>query len=690
MPDILDEFQTYGIDPLNPQVDSGQSSSGGPAQPIQPNAWLKILQRMRQQPSGQQQGMGQRGWNPVQTYSSLGNMAGQAAAQLFGLADGGFVHGPTRAMIGEAGPEELIHGDGSRELIAGPQLRTLGTNGNDAVVPLTPGPHRPNEAMRSILKRLHIKRFGDGGFVDDEDPYAMPYGPGPDFGEPPPMLNSPESAMIPDWVGSAADSGMSPGIAPPTREQIIRDKIAALKTPVPSKPSILQRLGAGALGAAAGYVNASGKRMQPIDASGGQQAILHPGFGQQVAEFQGQQADLQRQLEAEKATQANAYQQAQMAHLGAQTDLTKAQTSQFGYDKLMGALEKNAVIEDQEAPRLTSPEADQAEQARHAGSHMQVGGKRVYFPTQAEQEESKRRGQKANYEEIPAVVAAELGLTKGMRVPPDVAQRYYATYAKSQETKNPTNVTLAVAAAKGDPTAKAALELLKPPPDPMVGANRALTNAVLQDKVNSAGQARADKSYQFNVGQLNNIGKPISDATMRMGRLQDTINQMTPQADALIAPELLTVMAGGQGSGLRMNEAEISRVIGGRSNLESLRAALNKWQLDPTKALSVTPSQRKQMRDLVREVGNKLAAKQTLLDEASNALVGTDDPTEHRKVVVGLKKALTAIDQGSAQTAVAKTATTEQVQAYANAHKMTYDQAKKQAQSEGFDVSKAK
>jgi hypothetical protein len=109
---------------------------------------------------------------------------------------------------------------------------------------------------------------------------------------------------------------------------------------------------------------------------------------------------------------------------------------------------------------------------------------------------------------------------------------------------------------------------------------------------------RMDKSYQYNAGALSKLGDPIEQLAGRMGRLKDTIFQGTPQADALVAPELLTVMAGGQGSGLRMNEAEISRVIGGRTNLESIKAALNKWQTDPSKGLSITPAQRQQIRAL--------------------------------------------------------------------------------------------
>jgi hypothetical protein len=165
---------------------------------------------------------------------------------------------------------------------------------------------------------------------------------------------------------------------------------------------------------------------------------------------------------------------------------------------------------------------------------------------------------------------------------------------------------------------------------------------------NTRDVARSDKSYQFTSTQLDKVGAPIEQAVQRFGRLQDTINQRTPQADALVAPELLTVMAGGQGSGLRMNEAEIARVVGGRSNLEGLKAALNKWQLDPSKALSITDAQRQQIRGLMNEVQGKLLRKQNILDQARQDLINADNPTEHRKVLAGARQQLTAIDEGKA------------------------------------------
>lgn len=179
------------------------------------------------------------------------------------------------------------------------------------------------------------------------------------------------------------------------------------------------------------------------------------------------------------------------------------------------------------------------------------------------------------------------------------------------------------------------------PQDPGV---LALREQFQQDRKTQQDQHRSDQSYQFNIGELNKVSKPVEDLSLRFSRLRDTLNQRTPQADALIAPELLTVMAGGQGSGLRMNEAEISRIIGGRTNLEALKAALNKWQLDPSKGLSVTEAQRAQINALIGTVDQKLQQKMSLIERGRNELLTSDDPNQHRRVVSGVHTGLLGID----------------------------------------------
>src|SRR6266542_699192 len=159
-------------------------------------------------------------------------------------------------------------------------------------------------------------------------------------------------------------------------------------------------------------------------------------------------------------------------------------------------------------------------------------------------------------------------------------------------------------------------------------------------------RAERDQSYKFNQSRLDKLRGPVDTSVARLDRLQSTLNQNSPQADALVAPELLTVMAGGQGSGLRMTEAEISRVIGGRSKWEDLKAAANKWNTDPKSATSITQEQRNEIHALVDVVGDKLRRKQGILSGADTNLIGAKSEDEHRRIVADTQAKLNRVDSG--------------------------------------------
>jgi hypothetical protein len=182
----------------------------------------------------------------------------------------------------------------------------------------------------------------------------------------------------------------------------------------------------------------------------------------------------------------------------------------------------------------------------------------------------------------------------------------------------------------------------------MAVSNQQLRQAQISFEQRNINNQTALKSYQYNNTALDKVGLPIEQLTQRIGRLKDTIAQGTPQADALVAPELLTVMAGGQGSGLRMNEAEISRIVGGRSNWQTLQASVNKWSLNPSTANSITPAQRAQIHSLIDVVDNKLQAKESILDSARLQLVNSDNPKEHQAIVYGARNSLMQVDTGPA------------------------------------------
>ena len=165
-------------------------------------------------------------------------------------------------------------------------------------------------------------------------------------------------------------------------------------------------------------------------------------------------------------------------------------------------------------------------------------------------------------------------------------------------------------------------------------------------KANEAQSSRLDKSYQFNSTQLEKLRAPLNAKAEKIATAMDNLSQGTPQADALLAPEVLSVMAGGQGSGLRMNQAELQRIVGGRSNWENLRAAWQKWSLDPNKANSITPNQREQTRALLNAANSRLQAKIGAVNEANQSLVNATDVGQHRQILADVQQKLNAIDMG--------------------------------------------
>lgn len=255
---------------------------------------------------------------------------------------------------------------------------------------------------------------------------------------------------------------------------------------------------------------------------------------------------------------------------------------------------------------------------------------------------SKTAATKETWEALPPEMASALNLAPDTKVPS------LAPYAQMYEAKLKDN-NLHFESNTNDETGDVTTRGFDAKTGEVKFAHTAKGEAKKRPQVSilNAANARGDKSYQFNIGELNNARKPVDEAVGRLGRLQDTIAQGNMQADALVAPELLTVMAGGAGSGLRMNEAEIARIIGGRTQYENLKAFLQKWNTDPNAARSITPDQEKQIKKLVSTVHSKLLAKQGVLTEARKALIDSEDPGVHRQAVATALEKLAAIDGSS-------------------------------------------
>jgi hypothetical protein len=158
-------------------------------------------------------------------------------------------------------------------------------------------------------------------------------------------------------------------------------------------------------------------------------------------------------------------------------------------------------------------------------------------------------------------------------------------------------------------------------------------------------KARVDRSYQFNSTQLAKERSPLEAMMGKISTATTNVDLKSPQADALLAPEILSLAAGGAGSGLRMNEAEISRILGGRTAWESLQAAMNKYSTDP-KHPQIPEAQRAQMVQILQAAQAKGIQKQQVLEWAESALVNADDAKSHRQIVQDARKFLDAVDDG--------------------------------------------
>lgn len=150
----------------------------------------------------------------------------------------------------------------------------------------------------------------DAGFMEDTPEPVRPAPQAADPMGPPSPVGGPFSAGDPSLDGDAA-----PGqgrTAPPARDRYaaLNDYEAALRQqPVMKKPNWMERIGAAALGGAAGWTNAAGRIKHPIDIGAATEGILHPGYSQDLEAWRSRVAPLQAaaQLEGQRNTADLAY-----------------------------------------------------------------------------------------------------------------------------------------------------------------------------------------------------------------------------------------------------------------------------------------------------------------------------------------------------------------------------------------------
>ncbi len=217
---------------------------------------------------------------------------------------------------------------------------------------------------------------------------------------------------------------------------------------------------------------------------------------------------------------------------------------------------------------------------------------------------------------------------------------------KTPTKPTPGNIGLPQGAATNGATAPAPAPAITPPAAPPAAPPANMPPGAVRvggPKVNPVKQL--DDSYKYHSTELEKVAAPITMLGTRLSNLDESLKQASPTADSLLSPELLSVVAGGAGSGLRMTQSEIDKVLGGRSHWESLKAAWQQWSLDPSKAGSITPEQRQQMKALSDAIKAKVMAKQQAIIETRRALMDPKStPQSHKEAWAGLQEKLSSID----------------------------------------------
>jgi hypothetical protein len=195
---------------------------------------------------------------------------------------------------------------------------------------------------------------------------------------------------------------------------------------------------------------------------------------------------------------------------------------------------------------------------------------------------------------------------------------------------------------------------------------------------------RLQNLYTFGEKQLDDVEKPVRELVTRLANLKDAIEIRSPQADTLLAPEVLSVFAGGTGSGLRMTESEIARVVGGNTVWQRLKNRLNDWQLDPKKGLKIDDAQRDQMRDILKVARDRAAQKMDLIAEGRQGMIDADTDKVLKQTLADTKKKIAGIDLLETETGGKKTAITrKQIQDYADSKSVSYADAERQILGSG-------
>lgn len=157
--------------------------------------------------------------------------------------------------------------------------------------------------------------------------------------------------------------------------------------------------------------------------------------------------------------------------------------------------------------------------------------------------------------------------------------------------------------------------------------------------------AQMDRSRDTQTKRLDVIGKPIRDQQTKLADTLEILNGNMAFSDSLVAPKTLTALVSGQGTGVRITQAEISQVLHGRSTLQDLDGI---WQ-KIVNGKSVTADQRSQINTVLGLVQSKVNQRVSILEQAQDRIDAAGTMDEQRAAIRDAQKQLDALNKGGEQ-----------------------------------------
>lgn len=172
--------------------------------------------------------------------------------------------------------------------------------------------------------------------------------------------------------------------------------------------------------------------------------------------------------------------------------------------------------------------------------------------------------------------------------------------------------------------------------------------ATLGPQVNAGAAAQRqsdalmDRSRDTQTKRLDAIAKPIRDQQAKLADTLAIANGNMAFSDSLVAPKTLTALVSGQGTGVRVTQAEISQVLHGRSTLQDLDAI---WQ-KLTTGKSVTDDQRAQVNAVLGLIQSKVNQRVAILEQAQDRIDAATTVDEQRAAMRDAQKQLDELNKG--------------------------------------------